>query len=72
MNSIDTEFNAKDIEDMVRAADKNNDGEIDFNEFKAVMKQKKGKDATANQRILRDMKDELSRYLKIRGTTTRY
>ena len=61
---IDTEFDAKDIDEMVRMADKNGDGEIDFNEFKSVMKQKKGKDATEKQRILRDMKEELVRYLK--------
>ena len=64
MTEIDTEFDAKDIDEMVRMADKNGDGEIDFNEFKSVMKQKKGKDATEKQRILRDMKEELVRYLK--------
>lgn len=72
MNSIETDFNAKDIEEMVRMADKNGDGEIDFKEFKAVMKAKKGKDPTEKQKILRDMKEELSRYLKIRNITTKY
>ena len=57
---------------MVAAADKNNDGEIDFSEFKALMKQKKTKDSTEKARILRDMKDELMRYLKIKRTKDDY
>lgn len=72
MNSIDTEFNKKDIEEMVRMADKDGNGEIDFQEFKSVMKSKKGKDANEKQKILRDMKEELTRYLKIRSVKAKY
>ena len=36
------------------------------------MKAKKGKDITEKQKILRDMKEELTRYLKIRAVTTKY
>lgn len=72
MNSIDTEFNKKDIEEMVRMADKDGNGVIDFQEFKSVMKAKKGKDITEKQKILKEMKEELTRYLKIRSVMSKY
>lgn len=58
---------------MVRMADSNNDGEIDFKEFKKVMRgHKKGKNESDKSRILRDMKNELSRFLKHRNIETKY